>query len=732
MKKKIAAITLALALVIGFFTVPAGAVGFSDIADPNVAQAAEILRELGVVDGMEDGSFQPNGTFTRAQFCKMALTILGRQGEASLQGSRVIFNDVTARHWALGYVNAAAQPGPNGSPLMQGRGNGCFQPNDPITFGEAVTVLMRSLGYSDQDVAQVGGKWYAGHLTQAAQIGLTNGLNISGDATVSRGQAALLFENMLYTQPKGSSEMFLVSQLDGSVLDDAILLSVRATAEDGTANSVEVALGDITAVYKTTHSPFDTGLEGSKVSLVLDQSGKVLALRPSTVGTRRTVVLAEHEINYITTSSGERLSVPTATTTYLGNISKPYGDAYLSLKSGSKVTLSYSAAGRLEYLFLPQEDTTVNDPALRLTGIYEAASPSLKTPLRLTMLGTEFEVLPDAMDALAAHKLGDTLTLLLTADGKVADVIDGASSLPSLVGVVTEVNSGDTSATVTVKPVADLTDANGAPITFQGKISGSGRNLEGALVTVSSPQSGRLTLTRAEASGATGALDVAGRTLGGKALADKVYLYEQVGGGTPQAISWSQLTRSAVPESKVIYAGQNVSGQVNVLVLDDVTGDGYHYGLAQIEQIATDYMDGNTVYNTGVSVQQDNNSAVGPYIGGIDAKNGAPVGIVPSLTTLNSDPRLGGWVSLSAVKGVSRSSFTMNSSEGSAPIGTVTANGLTFPIAADVHCYNAAAKTFFGTGEAGLLAARAYSATLTIYYDRAPSEGGKVRVVIAE
>lgn len=732
MKKKIAAITLALALVIGLFTVPAGAVGFSDIADPAVAQAAEILRELGIVDGMGDGSFRPNSAFTRAQFCKMALTILGRQGEASLQGSRVIFNDVTARHWALGYVNAAAQAGKNGVPLVQGRGNGYFQPDTPITFGEAVAVLMRSLGYSDQDVAQVGGKWYAGHLTQAGQIGLTNGLNISGDAAITRGQAALLFENMLYTQPKGDPEMFLVSQLGGSLLEDVILLSVRATAEDGTANSVEVALDGGAAVYKTTHSPFETSLEGSKVSLVLDQSGKVLALRPSTAGTRRTVTLAEHEINYITTSSGERLSVPTATTTYLGNISKPYGDAYLSLKSGSKVTLSYSAAGRLEYLFLPQEDTTVNDPVLRLTGVYEAAAPSLKTPLRLTLMGAEFEVLPDAMDALAAHKLGDTITILLTADSKVAGVADGTSSLPAPVGVVTEVNSGDTSATVTVEPVAGLTDANGEPITFRGKLFGSDQNLEGALVTFSSSQTGRLSLTRVKAGGATGALDVARRTLDGKPLADKVYLYEQVGGGMPQAISWSQLTRATVPESKVIYAGQNISGQVNVLVLNDVTGDGYSYGLAQIEQIATDSMGDSTVYNTGVSVQRANGDAIGPYIGGVDVKNGAPIGIAPSLATLNSDPRLGSWVSLTAVKGVSRSSFTMNSGEGSAPIGTVTANGLTLPIAADVCCYNATAKTFFGVGEASLLAARAYSATLTVYYDRAPSEGGKVRLVVAE
>lgn len=728
MKKKIAALSLALALLAGLFVPSAGAAGFRDITDPQVAQAAEILRELGVVNGMPGGTFQPDGTFTRAQFCKMALTILGRQGEASLQGSRVIFNDVTASHWALGYVNAAAQSSENSPALVQGRGNGCFQPDAAITFGEAVTVLMRSLGYSDQDVAQAGGKWYAGHLAQADQIGLTNGLTLSGDSPITRGQAAILFENMLYTSPKGSQEMFLVSQLGGSVVDNAIILSVRATAEDGTANSVEAVQGDATAVYKTTHSPFDTALEGTRASLVLDRNGRLLALRPSTIGTRRVVTLAEHEINYITTASGERLSVPSTTTTYLGSVSKPYADAYLSLKPGSRVTLSYSAAGRLEYLFLPQEDTTVNDPALRLSGIYEAAAPSLKTPLRLTMLGAEFEVLPEAMDAVAAHKLGDSLTLLLTADGKVAGVADGSAGHPEVVGIVTKADGS----TATVEPLTQLYDANGNAIQFQGKAASSAKNLVGALVTVSSSQSGALTLARVKSSAVSGALDVARRTLGGVSLADQVSVYEQIAGNTPVLISWSQLTRDSVPAEKVVYAGVDAAGRVNTLVLDDVTGDSYHYGIAKVEQVTTGSIGGQEVTNTGVSVLNGKDAA-GPYIGSVTAKNGDPIGIAPSVETINeSFPRLGNWVALKGIESISRSAFAVTGEDGSAPIGTVTANGLTLPIAADVLCYNASAKTWFGTGAAGLLAARAYSAQLTIYYDRAPNEGGKVRMVVAE
>ena len=40
---------------------------FTDQADLKATDAVDMLVALGVVDGFEDGSFQPNGTVTRAQ-----------------------------------------------------------------------------------------------------------------------------------------------------------------------------------------------------------------------------------------------------------------------------------------------------------------------------------------------------------------------------------------------------------------------------------------------------------------------------------------------------------------------------------------------------------------------------------------------------------------------------------------------------------------------------------------
>ena len=115
-------------------------------------------------------------------------------------------------------------------------------------------------------------------------------------------------------------------------------------------------------------------------------------------------------------------------------------------------------------------------------------------------------------------------------------------------------------------------------------------------------------------------------------------------------------------------------------------------------------------------------------ITGAAIRDGMPVGITASLDEVDGVPKLAGWVELKAVENVPRSAFDMaeNPGEGVAPIGTVTTSDMILPVAGNVVCYNKTTKTWF----ASLDEARAYADTLTIYYDRAPQEGGKVRLVV--
>ena len=248
------AVSLTAALVAGLLVLPpasaAGTSGFTDIADARTADAAEMLRLLGVVDGTGGTSFKPGGTLTRAEFCKMTVEIMGRGGEEPAQRSRTIFTDVSSTHWARGYINLAAStmvdpgsgsssggsssgegttPSP-GTPLIAGVGDGRFLPEQELSFAQAVTILIRVLGYSGD---KVGAVWPDGYLNLAESIGLTNGISAKAGDSLTRAQAAQLFVNALSCKTGDGKDYY--TTLGSESKQDTVLLAVNTETDDGSA-----------------------------------------------------------------------------------------------------------------------------------------------------------------------------------------------------------------------------------------------------------------------------------------------------------------------------------------------------------------------------------------------------------------------------------------------------------------------------------------------------------------
>ena len=61
---------------------------------------------------------------------------------------------------------------------------------------------------------------------------------------------------------------------------------------------------------------------------------------------------------------------------------------------------------------------------------------------------------------------------------------------------------------------------------------------------------------------------------------------------------------------------------------------------------------------------------------------------------------------------------------------TVTVAGVSYPVSQEVQCYNETTDTWFASGKEGMEAIRAYSDDLTLYYDRDPAQGGKIRMIV--
>ena len=293
--KRMISLTALLALVLTL-ALPFGAqaASFTDVKDVQTAEDAEILRMLGVIDGMGGGELKPDEDLTRAQFCKMAVVMMGNKGLVNQYKTYTIFPDVRGSHWAAGYINLAVR-GEN--KIIHGFPDGSFHPDEPITFGQTVTILMRMLGYGDGDVGDI---WPYGYINTAASIGLTEGVTLDANDSVKRAQAIKLFAELLSTDRKsgGSYAAGL-----GNLVKNVILMDTNATADDGTEGCIKVQDGTI---YKVTQFAADPSMTGRKGSLLLAENGKVLTFIPDGNGSRVSVTVSEAKANGIVDASGKK------------------------------------------------------------------------------------------------------------------------------------------------------------------------------------------------------------------------------------------------------------------------------------------------------------------------------------------------------------------------------------------------------------------------------------------
>lgn len=172
--KKVLALVVVCAM---FFTMSSFA--FIDV-DENASylEAVTMLSKLGIINGYEDGTFLPDNTITRAEVAKVLVCALDAADQAKGMVNENTFTDVPADHWAAGYINYAANFG-----IINGRGNGIFDPEAPVTYEEVVKMIVAMLGYTP--VANVKGGYPTGYLYVA-----NNMIKITKGATGSTGDPA--------------------------------------------------------------------------------------------------------------------------------------------------------------------------------------------------------------------------------------------------------------------------------------------------------------------------------------------------------------------------------------------------------------------------------------------------------------------------------------------------------------------------------------------------------------
>jgi len=189
MKRKLLALAVAVIFILGTVATGFAAVA-EDVKDTEYEDAVVRLGALNVLTGFPDGTFRPDNPITRAQFAAVAVRLLGLDDAAKYAKGTTQFSDVGADHWASGYINIAVNRG-----IIKGYPDGTFMPEKEVTYNEAVTMLVRVLGYGP--AADSEGTWPANYIAKGAELGVTDGVSFYGGAPAKRGDIALMSDNSL-------------------------------------------------------------------------------------------------------------------------------------------------------------------------------------------------------------------------------------------------------------------------------------------------------------------------------------------------------------------------------------------------------------------------------------------------------------------------------------------------------------------------------------------------------
>lgn len=134
-----------------------------------------------------------NSTMTRAEMVRMLVQYL--ENENSLYDYKVLttkrFKDVSDNHWASNYINTLAD-----RKIISGYPDGNFNPEQPITFGELATILVRLNKNFDMGKEV---NFPVGYVGLAAEYGLlTDVKGVSVKESIDRKNAFVMFYNAMH------------------------------------------------------------------------------------------------------------------------------------------------------------------------------------------------------------------------------------------------------------------------------------------------------------------------------------------------------------------------------------------------------------------------------------------------------------------------------------------------------------------------------------------------------
>ena len=495
MKKRLLAFLLAVSMAVSMLALPAAAAG-------NANTAVQLSITLDGMDSTQTAAL--NAVVTRGAFARMLVAYSTFRESVGSQGAvGTLYKDLPGSSAYAPYVRIAVQQG-----WMSGYTDGTFRPDNAVTLEEAVTAVLKLLGYKMTDLS---GSFPQAQLNKASELGLRNQLERQQGEALNYEECAILFYNALTANAASGS---------------AYGTSLGFTVSNGQVDTSSVML---------------SSLKGPFIADGITQ----LPFAPVSV------------------YRNDKVSSSAELTKY---------DVYYYSESLQTVWIyTRRAAGRIT-----------------------AVSPSASAPTSVTVAGSTYTLgsaaVASQVSSLNGGGVGQVVTLLLGMNNEAAGIVTGEEADSVFYGVVQssarsliEENGAD----VLQKVAVLCTDG----ITRTVNVDKSLNFPAGWLVEITVGPDGE-NVEHVSGRSTSGTINENATALGDAALADDVEILDTTSEGVAGTVRPSRLSGVTLSSSDVRYYTVNEAGQIDRLILNDVTGDLWKYGvLDDVKNLAVNYTD---------------------------------------------------------------------------------------------------------------------------------------------
>lgn len=586
-----------------------------------------LLSDLKIMVGDGDGNYRLDDNVSRAEFTKIAVSASRAKNTVAVGAKVSPFTDVTYHHWSAPYVRAAVTAG-----IAEGYIDATFRPDNTVSYEEALTMLLKVLGYTTDDF---GFSWPYGQIGLADSLEITKKADANIGEALTRRQVAQLVYNTLNTKMKDTQNN-LISIFDCQLIKDVTIIASHNEDSSLGENKIFTTAGTF-----EFDNNFNSSYVGQKGDIFIKNSDDFVSFTPEGGSNNtfdRYVIYSQLPNAVVGYKNGSftQIDITDGTVCYKDGAKTSYaavknelemGDVLYVRKDGGGIDYVSYEKGDMEgpvkvtgsgwqESFNTNSSTTVMRGGVKVTasdikpndiiyysadlnmvlaytdkatGVYEKASPTKDSPVSVTVSGKEYGIESvDAFNDLSSSggfKYGDTVTLLLGRNGEVAGVAGGSASAASNYGFVTETGKKDfknPDGSTYSSYYAKVVTADGTVNEYETK--SNAQNMICSVVSISF-KDGKAALSIKRSNDLpTGTVSVSRGTIGNIRMSDDIKILDTSGVYFDDAPAYCRIYPQRIDgvtlsSSNVRYYSKNSAGEIDELILSDVTGDTYSYGI---------------------------------------------------------------------------------------------------------------------------------------------------------